>query len=139
MMSFECLHCGEMVTDTACYDGLGWHTACADCDSSFDIDIEGDYLVSLRPHEPGRPAGAQPEHHRILEQFAFYKTDTIRECRDLREKLNEFEGAAYELYEVSSGRVTASGVFTEESICHALRHTAQMNEDQKPDTGMEMR
>ena len=116
MLTCECLHCGTVSQKEVSYDELGWHTSCDACESSFDVDVIGDYLVSIWNCDSKYAIDDWPSHGELVEQFAFYKSKTMDECQELNQKLSEFEGYVYELYEVDSGKQIALGVFSQESL-----------------------
>ena len=43
-MKIKCWNCGNEFDGFVSNDGLGWHSYCEECNSSFDVDIE-EYLV----------------------------------------------------------------------------------------------
>lgn len=44
MRIIKCWNCGHEFIGSLSNDGLGWHSYCEECESSFDVDIE-DYLI----------------------------------------------------------------------------------------------
>ncbi len=141
MISCECLHCGEVAERLVSYDELGWHSSCVPCDSSFDVDIDGDYLVSLWPHDSDRAIDditGEEKFEIMVEQFAFYKTTAMEECKELLQKLSAYDGMVYELHEVSSGKSIALGVFSSQSIYddiwYADDHSEKMSGEHNSDT-----
>ena len=143
MLSCECLNCGEARERIVSYDEFGWHSYCEPCGSSFDVNVDGDYLVTLWTHESDRAIDDFTETEkadRIVDQFTFRRKKKMDECKDLLQKLDTFEGMVYELHEVSSGQSIALGVFGRESlyddIWYADEHITEMREEQTP--GLEM-
>jgi hypothetical protein len=139
MISCECLHCGEVSERLVSHDELGWHSACVPCDSTFDVDIHGDYLVSLWPHDSDRAIDDITEEEKIditVEQFTFYKTPSMEENKELLQKLSAYEGMVYELHEVNSGKSIALGVFSAQSIYddiwYAGEHSEKIGKDSRP-------
>ncbi len=116
MLTCECLSCGEVSQKGVSYDELGWHTSCDACESSFDVTVEVDYLVSIWNCDSKYAVDDWPIHGELVEQFAFYKTKTMDECAELAQQLSKFEGYVYELYEVDSGKQVALGVFSQDSL-----------------------